>query len=128
VAIAALIAALAGVVLWALYFVSAVKKDGALTRRVRGWLGYAMLVLLAASLTQYAWDKLTAHVDDDTPVWLDWFGSHTALAVGLGVLVAGCLLLPLAELLAAMRAHRVFTPPRLAGEDSSPNPTPRVPR
>jgi len=93
-------ATLAGLCLVGAYLVGALQASKQPAIRVRGWLGFALLFLLAAPLTRYAWDRVVQPVTGtDSPAWKAWFASHDLVQIGLVVFVIGSLLIPLAELL-----------------------------
>jgi hypothetical protein len=88
---------------------------------VRGSLGLALLFLLAAALTRYVWDRVVEPGDNDTPAWIDWFEKHEVVQIGLLVIVLGCLLIPLAELLTVLgRRRRERDLPRLRSRTPRP--------
>jgi predicted acylesterase/phospholipase RssA len=99
------VGSLAGVGLLLFYFAGALKVKGVRAGiAVRGWLGFALLFLLAAPLTRYVWDRVTDRGDNSVPAWIEFFEKHEVVQIGLVVFVIGCLLIPLAELLSVM--HR----------------------
>ena len=99
--------ALAGLCLVVLYFAGAVNvKHGRAGVGVRGWLGFALLFLLAAPLTRYIWDRVVEPDHNGTPAWIAFFDDHKVVQIGLVVFVLGCLLIPLAELLSLLVRRR----------------------
>ena len=104
----ALGAAVAGSVLVLVYVVAPLIKQPAAARAVRAWLGYTLLILLAAGLLKIGWDEITEVKEEGgDPAWKRLLISHELLRVSLVTVVVACVLVPLAELFSSLfkRSH-----------------------
>jgi hypothetical protein len=104
--VVALIAGAAGVVLALVYFFSSVGNGRAAARAVRSWLGWVLVILLAAALLKVGWDGVTGTDAKGDAAWERWLADHTVVRGALIVLVSACVLIPLGELLATALARR----------------------
>lgn len=95
-------AAAVGAGLVAVYIVAVISGHPAGARAVRAWIGYALLVLLAAWLLKIGWDEIAKTDASGDAAWKRALVSHDVLRVSLVTMVVACLLIPLAELCSSL--------------------------